>query len=129
LRTYDGLLTAGRTLVSYTYQVVVVPVVCFLADVPGIKSAIRRLVPPSSGPVSLASATRPRAAGRLDHRRRGRHGRYAGDGRGQRGVLAFTIVNRLFEDYVLSPRIRKRRVDVMLAVTIIAVPAAAASQL
>jgi hypothetical protein len=35
----------------------------------------------------------------------------------------------LFEDYVLSPRIRKRTVDVKLAVTIIAVPAAAASQL
>jgi predicted PurR-regulated permease PerM len=35
--------------------------------------------------------------------------------------LAFTIVYRLFEDYVLSPRILKRTVDVKPAVTIIAV--------
>jgi predicted PurR-regulated permease PerM len=43
--------------------------------------------------------------------------------------LAFTIVYRLFEDYVLSPRILKRTGDVEPAVTIIAVPVAAVVQL
>jgi predicted PurR-regulated permease PerM len=168
---FGGLLNAGRTVVSYTFQVIVVVVlvVYFLADFPGIKSAIYRLVPLEQ---------RPRVAS-LGDEIIGRTGGYVlGNvftsviatlaqyvvlralgvpfalalavfvglfdlvplvGSTIAGALvttvtlatvsttaalinlAFTIVYRLFEDYVLSPRILKRTVDVKPAVTIIAV--------
>ncbi len=167
----NGLLGIGRTVVSYTFQVLIVVVltIYFLADFPGIKRAMYRLAPLPS---------RPRV-GLLGDEILSRIGGYVlGNvltsviatiaqyavlrtlgvpfsfvlavfvgvfdlvpliGSTIAGVVVttvtlatvsttaavinvvFTLLYRIFEDYVLSPRILRRTVDVRPTVTIIAV--------
>ncbi len=171
LNSLGGLLDVGRTVVSYTFQllIIIVLVIYFLADFPGIKRAFYRLAP---------LPRRPRV-GVLGDEIISRIGGYVlGNvftsviatiaqfavlralgvpfalvlsifvgvfdlvplvGSTIAGVvvttvtlaavstsaavinLIFTVIYRLFEDYVLSPRILKRTVDVKPTVTIVAV--------
>lgn len=171
LNSLGGLLDVGRTVVSYTFQllIIIVLVIYFLADFPGIKRAFYRLAP---------LPRRPRV-GVLGDEIISRIGGYVlGNvftsviatiaqfavlralgvpfalvlsvfvgvfdlvplvGSTIAGVvvttvtlaavstsaavinLIFTVIYRFFEDYVLSPRILKRTVDVKPTVTIVAV--------
>lgn len=166
-----GLLNAGRTVLSYTLQViiVIVLVIYFLADFPGIKRAAYRLAPlphrPRLGLLGdeIISRTGGYVLGNLFTSLVATAAQYVvlrilgvpfalalallvgvfdlvpiiGSTIAGAVVttvtlatvsvtaavvnLVFTVVYRLFEDYVLSPRILSRTVEVKPAVTIIAV--------
>ncbi len=171
IASLGGLLNVGRTVLSYTFQVliIIVLVIYFLADFPGIKRAFYRLAPLPRRPRVglLGDAIIARTGGYL----LGNLFTSVIASIAQFAVLRvlgvpfalalaifvgvfdliplvgstiagavvtlialaavsttaavinliFTIVYRLFEDYVLSPRILRRTVDVKPTVTIIAV--------
>ena len=171
LNSFGGLLSVGATVVSYTFQliIVLVLVIYFLADFPGIKRAAYRLAPlprrPRIGLLGdeIITRTGGYVLGNLFTSLVATVAQYAVlrlldvpfalalavlvglfdlvplVGSTIAGILVttvtlatvsvtagvinivFTVLYRLFEDYVLSPRILARTVEVQPAVTIVAV--------
>ena len=171
MNSLGGLLNVGKTVVSYTFQllIIVVLVIYFLADFPGIKRAFYRLAPlprrPRVGLLGdgIISRTGGYLLGNVFTSVIAAVAQFAVlralgvpfalvlsifvgvfdlvplVGSTIAGVvvtsvtlaavstsaavvnLVFTIVYRLFEDYVLSPRILRRTVEVKPTVTIVAV--------
>jgi predicted PurR-regulated permease PerM len=171
LTSFGGVLGAGAIVVSYTFQLVIVLVlvIYFLADFPGIKRAAYRLAPlerrPRVGLIGdeIIARTGGYVLGNLFTSLIATIAQYVVlralgvpfalalavfvglfdlvplVGSTVAGVVVttvtlatvsttaaiinvvFTIVYRLFEDYVLSPRIMARTVEVKPAVTVIAV--------
>ena len=171
LTSFGGLLSVGATVLSYTFQliIVLVLVIYFLADFPGIKRAAYRLAPlprrPRIGLLGdeIISRTGGYVLGNLFTSLIATIAQYAVlrilgvpfalalavlvglfdlvplVGSTIAGILVttvtlatvsvtagiinivFTVLYRLFEDYVLSPRILARTVEVKPAVTIISV--------
>jgi predicted PurR-regulated permease PerM len=171
LKAFGGLLGAGALVLSYTFQliIVLVLVIYFLADFPGIKRAAYRLVPleqrPRVGLIGdeIIARTGGYVLGNLFTSLVATVAQYVLlrtlevpfalalavfvglfdlvplVGSTIAGVVVttvtlatvsttaalinvvFTVMYRLFEDYVLSPRILARTVEVKPAVTVIAV--------
>jgi predicted PurR-regulated permease PerM len=171
LKAFGGLLGAGALVLSYTFQLVIVLVlvIYFLADFPGIKRAAYRLAPlerrPRVGLIGdeIIARTGGYVLGNLFTSLIATVAQYVVlrtldvpfalalavlvglfdlvplVGSTIAGVVVttvtlatvsttaalinvvFTVVYRLFEDYVLSPRILARTVEVKPAVTVIAV--------